>query len=272
MEELKQPELVDICAQDLCTAFKLSPRWLPLARIPAARFAKVLLAFDDRLARDGIVAAGQFLVDHFTGGVQVTGQEHLPQTGPLIVASNHPGMADAMALWKAIGRKDLKVIAAERDLLKLLPNVSRSLIISQPESTQAIRLSLDHLRSGGALLTFPAGKIEPDPSIRPGGYESIDAWSASPAALAAKVEGTVLAAALVAGVISGPATDSLLVRKFRNQKDRDWAGATLQILLPWYRHVKVTVDFGPPSDEAKNDLKSAMRQLLETYDSRKVVR
>jgi hypothetical protein len=272
VEELKQLELVDICAQDLCNAFKLGPRWMPLARLPSRRFAKVLIAFDDRLGRDGIAAAGQYLVEHFTGGVKVTGQEHLPRTGPLIVASNHPGMADAMALWAAIGRADLKVIAAERDLLKLLPNVSRSLIISQPESTQAIRLSLEHLRSGGALLTFPAGKIEPDPSIRQGGYESIETWSASPAALATKVEGTVLVPALVAGVISGPATNSLLVRRFKNQKDRDWAGATLQILLPWYRHVKVSVDFGRAVSGSSCDLKSTMKHLLETYASRKAVR
>ena len=82
--------------------------------------------------------------------------------------ANHPGMTDTVALLAALaGRPDLRVIAGDRPFLRALPHVARSLILL-PEGGGAhlpvLRAAIAHLQQGGALLTFPAGCIEPDPA------------------------------------------------------------------------------------------------------------
>jgi hypothetical protein len=255
--------LVEVCANDLLTAFKLPPFFRWLAAIPAKRFARNLVHFDRLAGEQGIVPAGQFLVDAYSGGATWSGSETIPASGPVLIASNHPGMCDAMALWVAIGRSDLKVMAAERDLLKLLPHVSEKLIIVKPGTSDSIREASAHLRNGGALLTFPAGHIEPDPSLRTGSLRSFESWSASVDLLVRQVKGTILAPALVSGALSGKALASPFVRWMKTQKDRDWAGATLQILFPAYRRNRITVAFGSPvPQDSDSSLKAEMERLL----------
>jgi hypothetical protein len=133
--------------------------------------------FDQTVGKEGLIAGGQFILDRFTGQVTVSGADRVPSNGPTIVASNHPGMTDAMAVWTAVAREDLLIIAAERDLLDHLPNMRRHLIVIQSPGSSAYREALAHLRSGGAVLTFPAGHIEPDAAVRPGAVETHAAWS-----------------------------------------------------------------------------------------------
>jgi hypothetical protein len=61
--------------------------------------------------------------------VEIEGGERVPGEGPLLFLSNHPGLSDAVALFTAIARPDLRVIAAKWPLLDALPNTSRSLIM-----------------------------------------------------------------------------------------------------------------------------------------------
>jgi hypothetical protein len=237
-------ELVGLCVRDLLAAFRLPSALSPLARLPAIRFARVVRQFDDTVGTQGLAAAGQLILRHFTGSVRVSEAEPLPKMGPLIVASNHPGMTDAMAIWTALPRSDIRIIAANRDLLQLLPNIRRYLILIEPNSTAAIRAAKCHLRNGGCLLTFPAGHIEPDSAVRPGADTSFGDWSSSVVTLARQVPEAKIVPVFVRGVISAKATRAPFLRYLRQQKDRDWAAATLQILLPTYRRVDVKVDFG----------------------------
>jgi len=157
--------LVALTARDLLSAFKVNRCWGPwpfLARFPAHRFADEILAFDVTVSKEGLVAGGRFVLNRFAGSVRAVGVEQVPHEGPLIVTANHPGMVDAMAVWVAMGREDTKMIAAERDILRLLPGIRHHLIFIEEGSSRAFREAADHLRSGGAILTFPAGRIEPD--------------------------------------------------------------------------------------------------------------
>jgi len=258
-------ELEELCVRDLLAAFKLTDEpgpWRQLARIPARRFAEKVRHFDNLAGRDGLRAAGQYILNLFTREVRAEGVAHLPHTGPLIVASNHPGMTDAMALWTSIPRDDLKIIAADRDLLRCLPNIRPYLILMTAGSISAFREAKRHLLGGGCLLTFPAGKIEPDPSVRAGAQESLRDWSSGTVLLAQRVPGTVLVPALVQGVISREATQHPLLRYLQDEKDRDWAAATLQILLPKYRRLKVSVKIGVPVQPCQPRLQKAMLQLI----------
>lgn len=271
-------------AKDLIAAFKLDRlRWAHgalelLCWVPARRFSRQLVAFDQIVGERGLPAAGQYILDRFARRFSVAGREHVPAGGPLVVVSNHPGMADAMALWAGLGRADIRVIAAERPLLRALPNTSRHLIFVDEDSargrTGALRLAVAHLRRGGALLTFPAGRIEPDPAVRPGAADSLRSWNPSVALLARMVPEAMVLPAAAGGVISETAARNPAARVFRQQRDRDWAGATLQVLVPAYRDVHTRVAFGPPipaaalaalddAEQIRSALAAGMQPLLE---------
>lgn len=255
-------ELTKLCVRDLLTAFKLGNQAQFLAKWPASRFASMVRAFDDRVGTEGLQAAGEFILSHFAGSVAVVGANLVPRTGPTIVASNHPGMTDAMALWTAMKRDDLKIIAGERDLLQQLPNIRQHLILIQPGGSTAFRAALSHLKAGGCLLTFPAGHIEPDLAVRSGALESLTSWSNSIVLLGQRVPKTVIIPAFVKGVISPAATRCSLLRYMSDQKDRDWAAATLQILLPAFRRVNVSVQFGAPVKHELVAVQQRMRELI----------
>jgi hypothetical protein len=210
------------------------------------------------MAEGGPPAAAERLLDHFAESLDIRGQ--VPRAGPLVIAANHPGMMDAMAIWKAAGRTDLLTLAAQRDLLDLLPSTKKRLILIDPHQPGlALRKALAHLKGGGALLTFPAGKIEIDPCLREGAAQTLPSWSSSPAALAGKVPGCRLFAAAVGGVISPRALRSPLVRRLRTQEDRDWAAATLQIVLPSVRRTPISLAI---QEASGRELSEVMRDLL----------
>src|SRR5215208_3711940 len=102
--------------------------------------------------------------------VAVEGRENVPREGPLLIAANHPGLGDSLALFATIPRTDLRVVAAVRPLLDALPNTSRYLLTvaeASPGRFGLVRAATRHLRDGGAVLTFPGGRIEPDPAVLP---------------------------------------------------------------------------------------------------------
>lgn len=242
--------------KDLLAAFKLDRfHWARglleiLCWIPARRFSRQIAEFDQLVGERGLPAGGSYILERFARSFAVIGAEHAPAEGPLIVVSNHPGMADAMGLWVGLARQDLRIIAAERPLLRAVPNTSAHLIYVDEQSargrTTALRAAVAHLRRGGALLTFPAGRIEPDPTVRPNAADSLRDWSPSVALLARLAPDALLLPAAVGGVISASAMRNPALKFFRDQKERDWAAATLQILIPAYRDVNTRVAFGAP--------------------------
>jgi Acyltransferase len=269
-------DLTRLNANDLVTAFKLDRigplRGLidTLAQVPARRFSRQIAEFDRLVGDQGLAAAGRYILRLFAQSFAVTGAEHIPANGPLLVCSNHPGMADAMALWVGLEqRPDLKIIAAERELLHAVPNTSRYLLYVAAATggrTGLLRAAAAHMIGGGALLTFPGGHIEPDPAVRPGAIESLQSWSNSTALLARLAPNAMILPAAVGGVISASAMQIPLLQLFKTQKERDWAAATLQVLIPAYRDVHTRVAFGPPlraADLAEVDPARALTILAE---------
>ncbi|HMP40679.1 MAG TPA: 1-acyl-sn-glycerol-3-phosphate acyltransferase [Roseiflexaceae bacterium] len=245
--------LTHLHAADLLRAFRLDragllvPLLEALAHIPSRRLARQVVAFDRLAGSEGLIVAGAWLLERFTRSLQIFGQEHVPPHGPLLIVSNHPGMVDAMALWVGLQRDDLRVIAAQRELLDGLPQTCRHLIFVSEESpgrSGVIRLAAAQLRRGGALLTFPAGSIEPDPAVRRDARTSLTRWATSTALFARLAPQTIVLPAVVSGVISASAQRNPVIRMLPTQKERDWAAATLQVLLPSYRDTDTKVVFG----------------------------
>ena len=188
------------------------------------------------------------MLERMASRLEVEGRENVPLEGPLLLVANHPGLCDAVALFAATPRPDLRVVAAERPFLDALPNTSRRLF-TVPEASAAGRFGLiraagKHLRGGGAILTFPGGRIEPDPGVLPGAAEALGRWSASVDLFARLVPGLAVVPAVVSGVLSPTALRNPLTLLRRRTEDRRWLAATLQVLAPALHGVTVKVEFG----------------------------
>ncbi len=144
-------------------------------------------------------------------------------------------MTDTLVLLSSIPRADLRVLAAERPFLGALRAAARSLILLPDERGKrmaALRRAASHLRSGGALLTFPAGEIEPDPAVLPGAVEALGRWSDSSVAFLRLAPGCVVVPMVVSGVLEPRAQNSPIVRLLRRKAaDRERLAAMLQVLV-----------------------------------------
>ena len=173
----------------------------------------------------------------------------MPADGPVLLTANHPGLADCLALFATIAREDLRVVAAENPLLDALPNTSRYLIsVSEASSGRlgVVRTAARHLKRDGALLTFPGGRIEPDPAVLPGARDALERWSESLDLFARLVPDLKVVPAVVSGVLSPSALRNPLILVRRHRRDREWLAATLQMLTPALRNVTTRVVFGRP--------------------------
>jgi 1-acyl-sn-glycerol-3-phosphate acyltransferase len=218
-----------------------------LCRPAARRFAEQVVDYDSRVGAWGLGAAARFLLEHNFASVEVAGIENLPSAGPLLLVANHPGLADAMAIFSCLSRSDLLTIAADRPFLRALEHTSKHLLYLRSEDEDqgfALRRLALHLRRGHSALIFPAGQIEPDPDLDPRAADSLENWSKSMGLIVRLVEGIRVVPVIVRGVLSKRAARHPLTRLRRDERDRERLGAMLQIILPWLRSVRIRVAFG----------------------------
>ena len=250
--------LTRVCADELLCAFGLGgllqrgvarrPLEL-LSRVSARRLARQVATYDRVVGESGLRAGGAWALERMARRVEVEGRENVPREGPLLIAANHPGLGDSLALFATIPRTDLRVVAAVRPLLDALPNTSRYLLTvaeASPGRFGLVRAATRHLRDGGAVLTFPGGRIEPDPAVLPGAAEALERWSASVGLFARLVPGLTVVPAIVSGVLSPTALRNPLIFLRRKREDREWLAATLQMMTPMLSNVTTRVAFGQP--------------------------
>lgn len=284
--------LIQINTQDFLTSFGLEHlqcgrRALEaLCWLPSQRFAQQMVQYDRMVGTQGLHNASNRMLRAYVHRLEILGQENIPESGPLLVLSNHPGMADTLILFSSLPRHDLQIVAAERPFLQALGNISRHLIYVSEQPGQrmgVVRNAVQHLRGGGAVLTFPAGEIEPDPASMPGALQSLEKWSESIAIFARLVPEMRIVPAIVSGVIWPSMLRSPLTRLRRAQKDRERLAASLQVLtqvlLPFYRPVTTRVVYGKPlyaemlarSNDAAGILRAITdeaRSLIESSQAR----
>jgi hypothetical protein len=224
-------------------------------------------AFDQLVGEQGLAHGSSWLVHRMAAGTRVSGGEHVPATGPAVVLANHPGMTDTVALLASLAaRPDLRVIALDRPFLRALPNVARHLILVPDDKVGrmgVVRAGVKHLKQGGALLTFPAGEIEPDPATfgRRQAVDSLLRWSDSFVLFARRVPQTRFIPAVVSQVISPEAQRNALTLLRRTAHGKQRLAAALQVALPRYQRMVARVAFGPSqvaSACAADSLRSAI--------------
>ena len=274
--------LTRVCVEELLDAFGLG--WLgrgrrpveSLSRVPAKRLARQVATYDEIVGRSGLAEGAGWALERMVRRVAVDGRENVPLEGPLLLVANHPGLADSLALFAAVPRRDLRVVAAERPLLEALPNTSRYLMSIAPEPSSGrlgvIRSAVRHLERGGAVLTFPGGKIEPDPALLPGAIEALERWSGSLELFARLVPDLTVVPATVSGVLSPSALRNPLTLVRRRASDREWLAATLQMLTPVLRNVTTRVAFGRPAHAGEGEIMETvlgeMRRMIEHCERR----
>ena len=247
--------LTQLCVDDFISAFGLGEVshgravMESISRLPARRLARQILTYDSMVGESGLGTGGAWALKRLSRNTSIEGQENVPRGGPLLLVSNHPGLADAVALFVATPRDDLRVIAADRPFLKALPNTSRYLLtVSETSAGRSgiVRAAARHLRGGGSVLTFPGGRIEPDPAVLPGAVRALDRWSSSADLFARLTPGLVVVPVVVSGMISPSALRNPLIHLRRRRRDREWLAATFQVLVPALRNVDARVEFGRP--------------------------
>lgn len=239
-----------------------------LARLAVGRFVADLAEMDAAVAHGGLAAAADVMLSRYAGTVTIRGVERVPSSGPLVVMANHVGTVDALALWRLLqARDDLRIIALDRPVLHAMPRIaSRLLYVADDAHSRAglVRRAADHLRSGGAVLTFPAGAIEPDPALRPDdALASLAGWSSGVEILVRLVPETAVLPVAVSGTISQRMLLNPLARRRATAPDRELAAATLQVLVR-DRSINPVVSAGQPLRGAPDtgELRSAMGELL----------
>ena len=183
----------------------------PLIRPPVSRFANFAEDFESDTDRLGFRDASRKHIVNYVQDIDTSSLSELPEEGPLLLASNHPGTYDFLMLASLLPRDDLKIVASNVSLVRQLPATVDHFIFIASESVvgdsysrmSALRESLRHLKQGGALLTFPSGRLDPDPALRPlAAKEELQLWSPSIALMLRKVPQTQLVTTMVSGVLS----------------------------------------------------------------------
>ncbi len=158
-------------------------------------------------------------------------------------------------------------LAAQRPLFDALPNLRRRLLAIDPGAAGglAIRRAVRHLRGGGAILHFPAGRIEPDPRVAPRGEPLLQPWRPGLdvllAAAARACPELRVAAALVSGVIS-PRALAVARALGRAGGLTDALVPLIQLTFPGFGDARVRVRFGP-AEAAGGDGAARLRAGVE---------
>jgi hypothetical protein len=255
-------------------------RWLrglvePLARPSVERFAQIAADFDAYVKSFGFQEGMRHILPTFVNGFQVKGEEDVPKEGPLLVISNHPGACDSLLISANLPRNDLSILAYQFPLLQRLPTARNHLIFTANEEggkLRAARLAIQHLQSGGALLLFPRGRVEPDPAIQPGAIESIQYWSPSLELFLRKVPETRLLISIVSGVLSPGFLRLPFLRLWRGIRDPQAVAEVLQVLIqmifPGRVHLHPHLSFDSPLALADLSLDQTPYAILELVSER----
>ena len=193
----------------------------PIFWLPANRFARLVAEIDRVVGAEDLNAGLAALLRRFVTHIEVRGIECIPAQGPLIIASNHPGAYDGLAIMASLPRKDIKVVISEIPFvqsLQAIPQYTIEVPANAAHRLGAVRQALRHLRQGGALLIFPSGQVDPDPDWLPGAHQGLERWSASLALWLHKTPEARLLPVITSSVISPRWVENPLVRAQKGWK------------------------------------------------------
>ena len=252
---------------------RLGRRVLEMLCKPAARrFAEEVFAYDEAVGRTRLCEGAAVILRQNVASLHASGAARVPSDGPLLVVANHPGLTDTVALFASLPREDLCIVAADRPFLRAITETSKRIIYLKEGSDfqiAALREIVRRLDEGKAVLIFPGGQIEPDPSISNDAAKALEGWSKSLGLIVRLTKNIRVVTAIVSGVSSPGAQRHPLTKIRRAKKDRERLGAVLQLMMTRYRSVEVRVCFGEPLTRAAllangEDTESITRLIVDS--------
>lgn len=278
-EALTEINLDDLVASFGWQNFPFPARLLRfIFRRPAQVFAKHVMEYDETVGTHGIVDGGRNLTLRYVKDLRLLNADRVPDSA-FLALSNHPGMTDTTALFAALNRNDLHIIALDRPFLNALPHTTKQLFYVYDDPAKRMTLVRQvsaHLKKGGAVLTFPAGHIEPDPDVYPGAVESLQDWTDSVGVFLRMAPDAAILPVLVRNVVAKKYANHWLLKIKKTKEEKERLATALQLLgmiLFNEKPVTVTVQIGRPiyiKDLGTNDTNvihqavlAEMRTLIE---------
>ncbi len=247
-----------ILAMGLRTDGWLAERLQPILSRATRRFCEIFAEADRIIAEEGLAAGARWLLLNLVKDYSVRGVRNVPCDGPLVIASNHPGTVDSVTLITSAGREDLKVIASDVPFLKNLPHVDEHLILLPRRGIQdrmlVVREAIRHLRSGGSLLLFARGGIDPDPAFMADGENELRRWSRSLEIFLHSVPRTQFITSIVSHVIDPAYMHHPFTWLQRARPDRQRLAMMMQLMqqmLGKKLDIRPRVSFGEVIDGAR---------------------
>jgi 1-acyl-sn-glycerol-3-phosphate acyltransferase len=217
------------------------------------RFTDLAAEFDGRVAQVGLPAAIRPYIPRFTSRFMALGAAHVPDSGPALLVSNHPGAYDLFGILSQLPRADVRVIVSDISILRHLPATSpHFILIGRTEQSRmaAVRVGVRQLREGGLLFIFPGGIVDPDPAFMPGAAKALQRWSPSLELFLRRAPDTRVVPTVVSGVLAPGWLRSPVTRLRQEPKDRQKVAEAFQViqqlLLPGSLRTSPLVTFGPP--------------------------
>ena len=219
----------------------------------ARRLAGLLVRLDYDVARCGLGAAAENLLARLGQEYRVDCPQAIPQDGPLLVVSNHPGAYDLLILAASVARDDLSIISSDIAIFRHLPSIAPHFIPITEDPYRrmaAVRAALQHLMDGKALLIFPRGDVEIDPALSPQAVEGIARWSPSLELFLRKAPRTRVVVATVSGVLSARWFNHPFLRLWEKTEQRQKVAEIIQVaeqlILSRKPQLTPLVYFSPP--------------------------
>lgn len=200
----------------------------------ARRFAELGTRLDQAVAQQGVAGGARWVLPRFVRNYAARGLENIPNSGPLVIACNHPGSIDSLVISAHVTRPDFKIIIGDIPFFQKLPHISQHAIFAPqrgdvPGRMLVIRQSIRHLSGGGALLIFARGGIEPDPAFMPEPGAEFGLWSRSLQVFLQHVPRTSVLVTMISGVISRAAMSHPITWLRKKRPDRQRLAFMIQM-------------------------------------------
>lgn len=227
-------------------------RWM--LRPVTTHFARIAERYVRESSEISVSGSALKTLKDFSMKAESRGEENIPKTGPVLVATNHPGALDSLALTSRMLRSDVKIMVSDSAFMREFGGDSPFLIYVDFKTMGgmlALRQAIAHLQQGGLVIAYVHGEVEPDPELNAqGAYDAIAEWSKSIEIMLRKVPETQLELGIMSGAVAQKFMRSPLARlrrkSFERQKAAEFVQVIQQLIAPKTVEILVHLSFAQP--------------------------
>jgi hypothetical protein len=145
------------------------------------------------------------------------------------------------------------MMASDIPIIQMFPNISAHMIVvpyNIPGRMKTVRDTIRHLKTGGSVLVFPRGNVEPDPAVSPGAEQSLAGWSPSIELFLRRVPETTTVVAIASGILSKRWFKNPIINLWKKYEQRQKVAEIFQVssqLLTGKKpNARPMISFSPP--------------------------